>query len=62
MKLKSNDTIIFGDGDQGTVSLTIYGDNGCSGPIDFHSDDTDTKKYDGHSMTFKKKTYDAGKV
>lgn len=53
---------MYGDNDQGTVQLTIYGDNGSSGAIDLRSDDNDTKKFDGQSITIKKKALDAGKV
>ncbi|CAF3582320.1 unnamed protein product [Rotaria sordida] len=61
IKVKSNDHIMYGD-DQSTIKLIIYGDNGNSGPIDFRSDENDTKKYDGQSMTLKKKAFDAGKI
>lgn len=62
IKIKSNDNIMYGDNDQGTVQLTIYGDNGSSGAIDLRSDDSDTKKFDGQSITIKKKALDAGKI
>ena len=53
---------MYGDDDKGTIRLTIYGDNGNSGPIDLRHDDNDTKKFDGQSLTIKKKAFDAGKV
>ncbi|CAF4370815.1 unnamed protein product [Rotaria sp. Silwood2] len=62
IKVKSNDNIMYGDNDQSTIRFIIYGDNGSSGPIDFRSDENDTKKYDGQSMTLKRKAFDAGKM
>ncbi|CAF0762513.1 unnamed protein product [Rotaria sp. Silwood1] len=62
IKVKSNDHIMYGDEDQSSIRLIIYGDNGSSGPIDLRSDENDTKKYDGQSMTLKKKAFDAGKM
>ncbi|CAF4037091.1 unnamed protein product, partial [Rotaria magnacalcarata] len=62
IKVRSNDNILYGDNDQSTIRLTIYGDNGSSGAIDFRTDENDPKKYDGQSVTFKKKALDAGKM
>lgn len=60
--MKSNDSIIYSDDNQGTIRLTIFGDNGSSGPIDLRSDENDPKKFDGQSVSLKKKAFDAGKV
>lgn len=62
IKVKSNDCILYGDEEKSSIQLIIYGDSGSSGPIDFRTDENDTKKYDGQSITFKKKAFDAGKV
>jgi hypothetical protein len=53
---------MYGDDNQGTVRLIIYGDNGSSGPIDLRTDENDTKRFEGLSGTIKKKAFDAGKV
>lgn len=62
VKVRSQDVILYSTDDQGSIQLTIYGDNGNSGAIDFRTDENDTKRYDGQSITFKKKAFDAGKV
>lgn len=62
IKVKSNDSIMYADDNQGTVQLTVYGDLGSSGVIDLRTDENDTKRFDGQSTTIKKKAFDAGKV
>jgi len=53
---------MYGDDHQGSVRLTVYGDNGSSGPIDLRADENNSKRFDGQSVTIKKKAFDAGKV
>ena len=52
---------MYGDDDRSTIRLVIFGDNGSSGLIDFRSDENDTR-FDGQSVTVKRKAFDAGKV
>ncbi len=60
--MKSSDSIVYDDEDRSVIQLTIFGDNGSSGPIDLRSDEHDPKKFNGQSVTLKKKAFDAGKV
>ena len=63
VKLKSSDQITYADdNNKNSIQLTVFGDNGSSGPIDLRPAEGDTKKFDVRSATLKKKAFDAGKV
>ncbi|UJR35341.1 hypothetical protein I4U23_028101 [Adineta vaga] len=62
IKVTSDESIEYGDDDQSSVKLTVFGDNGSSGLIDLRGNENDPKKYDGLSTTLKKKAFDAGKL
>lgn len=63
IKLKSSDQITYADDThQNSMQLTVFGDNGSSGPVELRPAEGDTKKFDVRSATLKRKAFDAGKV
>jgi hypothetical protein len=62
IKVKSTDNIVYEDEGRSAIHLTIFGDNGSSGPLDLRGDEHDSKKFNGQSVSLKKKAFDAGKV
>jgi hypothetical protein len=62
IKVRSSDNIVYGENGKGSIRLTIFGDNGSSGPIELRTDEGDTNKVGGPTMTLKRKALDAGKV